>query len=89
MTAAPSIPLVGKRSRDFSKTDGIPNERWALAEVIYAARIREAWGKGKDTTPPEREGYFYRGGHADFDLALACAKAILAAYRVEPLEGQQ
>lgn len=76
------------KPRDYSKTDGIPNERWALAEVIYSARIRAAWGKGKDATPPPREGYLHREGHADFDLALACAKAILATHRVTPLEEQ-
>lgn len=70
--------------RDYSKTDGIPNERWALAEVIYSSRIQEAWGMGRDATPPDREGYRHRGGHAEFDLALACAKAILAKHLIEP-----
>ncbi len=73
------------KERDYSKTDGIPNERWELAEVIYSTRIQDAWGAGKDSTPPAREGYLHRGGRADFDLALTCAKAVLARYDVKKM----
>lgn len=69
--------------RDYSKIDGIPNDRWALAEVIYSARKRSAWGKAANASPPPREGYSHGKEVADFDLALDCAKAVLAAgYRV-------
>lgn len=67
------------KERDYSKIDGIPNERWDLACVIYSARIREAWGRHKDSTPPPREGYSHNRQVCDFDLALASAKAVLAA----------
>ena len=74
-----------KQERDYSKVDGIPSDRWELAEVIYSTRVHEAWGSHKDSTPPVREGYSHRGGHANFDLALACAKAVLARYDVKKM----
>jgi hypothetical protein len=66
-------------SRDFSKIDGIPNDRWALAEIIYTSRKKEAWGKSIGSTPPSRVGYSYGKEVAEFDLALASAKAVIAA----------
>lgn len=70
-------------NRDFSKTDGIPNDRWSLAEIIYRARKVSAWGKSVDASPPTRTGYMHGKQVADFDLALDCAKAVLAAgYRL-------
>ena len=64
---------------DHSKIDGIPNERWYLAEIIYTAIKRELWGDALDSTPPKREGYTHGKQVADFDLALVSARAVLAA----------
>lgn len=83
--------MTQAEARDFSKIDGIPNERWELAEIIYRARITAAWGKQgcKSATPPERLAYTYGKQVADFDLALECAKEILklgyAKYCASPL----
>ncbi len=68
-----------QKERDFSKIDGIPNDRWELAEVIYNARKVSAWGKAIYSEPPQRVGYSHGKQVADFDLALDCAKAVLAA----------
>ena len=69
--------MVKNPHRDFSKSDGIPNERWAMAEIIYTARIKAAWGDYKNATPPPRLGYTYSKEVADFDLALAVAKELI------------
>lgn len=62
--------------------DGIPDDRWSLAEVIYVARVEEAWGNRTGSVrPPARKGYTHNPV-ADFDLALACAKALLAKYDI-------
>lgn len=66
-------------NRDYSKIDGIPNERWALAEIIYSGRKIAGWGKNTDSAPPSRNGYSHGREVAEFDLALACAKDVLAA----------
>lgn len=71
-------PDTNIRQRDYSKTDGIPNERWDLAELLYVTRKQTAWGKNISIILPERVGYLHGKEAADFDLALACAKAVLA-----------
>ena len=66
-------------------SDGISDDRWALAEVIYTARIEDAWGGHKESRPPERKGYTHQPV-ADFDLALACAKEVLNRYELKRKE---
>jgi hypothetical protein len=62
-------------------SDGIPDDRWELAEVIYLESKRSAWGNSRSFSVPERRGYTHNPVAA-FDIALDCAKALLAQYEI-------
>lgn len=66
-------------------SDGIPDDRWALAEVIFVAIAEEARPWSKPVVPPVRKGYTHYPVAA-MDLALAAANAVLSRFEVKPLE---
>lgn len=75
--------MTNDKARDYSKIDGISNNVWDLAEILYSARIKAAWGNSKESNPPKREGYSHGKQVADFDLAIASAKeAINKGYKL-------
>ena len=51
-----------------------------LGRIIYEARIREAWGASAEDRLERLPYPLHIGAHraADHDLALACAKAVIA-----------
>ena len=72
--------ICKSEERDFSKSDGVPNECWELAEIIFTAREKSCRISQDRITPiPAREGYFHGRETANFDMALDCAKAVLKA----------
>lgn len=67
---------------------------FALARVLYEARIREAWNFGpghsdgilaKRPFPRHPADADVRSQSAEVDLAIAQAKALLKTHKVEPL----
>lgn len=64
----------------------LPIDLYELASTIYRAAKREAWGKDAETRFPVPALENYRHNPvADFDLALASAKAVLASYKLDPI----
>jgi hypothetical protein len=62
-----------------SMTGKVSPDLWALASIIYVARKREAsgWRLGEPVLP-NYDSYTHKAT-ADMDLAIVCAKAVLAA----------
>lgn len=63
--------------------DDLPKTLYTVAKIIYEARKKEAFGwMGRSFETPKRENYKHNP-HADFDLCLASAKAIMAHFEIK------
>jgi len=54
----------------------LPVNVYTIAKIIYEARKKTAWGKKWEIDTPCRERYGHNP-HADFDLCIAAAKALI------------